>query len=166
MVVSTDVDFSFNVTGNRDLVANYALGDRIDLVADPKTAGDVSGAGVFENGTEVTVTAEAAARLHLPRLDGRRHQCEHRRELHLHVRGVPRSLIARFAALPKIVTTPAPTPGQLVFTWPDTPNWVLTESSDLATWKNSTRPVTTTGGQNSVTVNPSEGRVFFRLSYQ
>jgi len=43
-VVSTDEDFIFYVTGNRDLVANYAFGNRIDLVADPKTAGDVSGA--------------------------------------------------------------------------------------------------------------------------
>jgi len=166
VVVSTDEDFSFNVNGNRDLVANYAPGDRIDLVADPKTAGDVSGAGVFENGTEVTVSAEARpGYIFLDWTEGS-NSVNNSASYSFTAGGVPRSLTARFAALPKIVTAPAPTPGQLVFTWPETTNWVLTESSDLATWENSTRPVTTTGGQNSVTVSTSEGRVFFRLSYR
>jgi hypothetical protein len=39
-------------------VANYALGQRLDLLAEPKTAGNVSGAGVFEAGYSITVSAE------------------------------------------------------------------------------------------------------------
>lgn len=37
-------------------MAHYALGDRVGLAVDPKTAGDVSGAGVFENGTATTTS--------------------------------------------------------------------------------------------------------------
>ena len=74
-----------------------------------------------------------------------------------------RDLTARFAALPKIVITPSPVPGHLVFSWPDTPDWVLKESPDLAIWTTSTRTIVTSGGQNSVTVPTSGGRVFFRL---
>jgi Divergent InlB B-repeat domain len=165
VVVSTDEDFSFNVTSNRDLVANYALGDRIDLAADPKTAGDISGAGVFPSGTEVTVTAEARPGYIFIDWTEAGDPVSTDANYTFTSDG-PRNLIARFAALPKLVATPAVTPGQLVFTWPDTPNWVLKESPDLTTWTTSTRTITTTGGQKSVTVNASEGRVFFRLLYQ
>lgn len=165
VVVSTDEDFSFNVNGNRNLVANYALGDRVDLVADPKTAGDVNGAGVFETGNAVTVTA--AARPGYIFLEWTEAGNSVSTDAsYTFTSTAPRSLTARFVALPKIVVTPAPVPGQLDFIWPDTPNWVLKESSDLSTWVTSTRPITTSGGQNSVTVTTSGGSVFFRLSYE
>ena len=162
VVVSTDVDFSFNVTGNRDLVANYALGNRIDLVADPKTAGDVSGAGVFPNGASVTVTAEARpgyifldwTEAGIPVSTDANYTFTLRRRARPH-RPLRRAAEDR--------RRPAPTPGQLVFTWPDTPDWVLKESPDLAIWTTSTRTIVTSGGQNSVTVPTSGGRVFFRL---
>jgi len=162
VVVSTDVNFIFNVTGNRDLVANYAPGHRIDLVADPKTSGNVAGPGVFPSGASVTVTAEARPGYIF--LDWA--------ELGVSVSTdasytfsstTGRELTARFAALPKIVVAPSPTPGHLVFSWPDTPDWVLKESPDLAIWTTSTRTIVTSGGQNSVTVPTSGGRVFFRL---
>jgi hypothetical protein len=162
--VSNDVNFLFNVTGNRDLVANYARGHRINLVADPKTAGNVAGAGVFETGASVTVTAEARPGYIF--LDWA--------ELGVRVSSdasytfsstTGRDLIARFAALPRIVAAPSPTAGHLVFSWPDAPGWVLKESPDLAVWTTSTRTVVTSGGQNTVTVPAGEGRVFFRLAH-
>jgi hypothetical protein len=165
VVVSTDIDFSFNVTGNRDLVANYAFGKRIDLLADPKTAGNVSGEGVFPTGTSVTVTAEARPGYIF--LDWTEFDTPVSTDAdYTFTSEVPRLLTARFAALPSIAIAPAPAPGQLVFTWPDVPNWVLKESPDLVTWTTSTRTVTASGGQKSVTVTTDEGRVFFRLAYQ
>jgi hypothetical protein len=164
VVVSTDVDFSFTVNGNRNLVANYALGDRIDLVAEPKTAGDVGGAGVYQIGAEVTVTASARpGYIFLKWTEADNYVSSD--ASYTFNSSAPRALTARFAALPKIDASPALTPGQLIFTWPDTPDWVLLESPDLTTWTPSTRTVTTTGGQNSISVETSEGRTFFRLAH-
>ncbi len=164
VIVSTDTDFSFNVNGNRNLVANYALGDRIDLVADPKTAGDVSGAGVYANGAEATVTATARpGYIFLNWTEAGGYVSSD--ASYTFTSSAPRALTARFAALPKLDTAPAPTAGELLFTWPDTPDWVLLESADLKTWTASTRTVTSTGGQNSVSVQTSEGQTFFRLAH-
>lgn len=165
VVVSTDEDFSFNVNGNRDLVANYALGSRIDLLADPKTAGTVTGGGVFdatapvsvratplpgyiflewtENGDTVSTTADYGF-----------------------VSDKPRTLTARFIALPKLTTMPGAQPGARIFIWPDAPGWTLEESADLAGWASSTRTIITADGQRSVTVPAGSGRTFFRLKYQ
>ncbi len=164
VVVSTDEDFSFNVNGNRNLVANYALGDRIDLVADPKTAGDVGGAGVYESGVEATVTATARpGYIFLNWTEAGDHVSSD--ASYTFTSAAPRALTARFAALPKLDAAPAPTPGELLFIWPDTPDWVLLESADLMTWTASTRTVTTTGGQNSISVQTSEGPTFFKLAH-
>lgn len=163
--VSTDVDFSFNVNGNRTLVANYALGERIDLAADPKTAGDVGGAGVFPAGSAVAVTA--AARPGYVFIEWTENGDPVSPDAnYTFTSGAPRTLVARFAALPGIVAGAAPTPGQLLFTWPDNPSWSLEESTDLVTWSKSTRTVETTAGQNAVTAPTSDGRLFFRLRYQ
>jgi hypothetical protein len=165
VVVSTDQDFNFNVTGNRDLVANYAHGKRIDLVADPKTAGDVIGEGVYESGTEATVTATARPGYIFLNWTEAGVFVSSDASYTFTAGAAPRALTARFAALPKLDTAPAPTAGELLFTWPDTPDWVLMESPDLMTWAASTRTVTTSGGQNSVSVQTSEGQTFFRLAH-
>lgn len=165
VIASTDVDFSFNVNGNRNLVANYAPGDRIDLLADPKTAGDVSGAGVFESGTEVTVTATARpGYIFLDWVEGQNSVSPD--ATYTFTSTGQRGLTARFAVLPKIVKAASADPSKVAFTWPDNPSWVLKESSDLVTWTTSARPITTSNGQNSVTANKSEGHVFFQLVYQ
>lgn len=166
LVVSTDADFSFNVNGNRNLVANYALGDRVDLVADPKTAGDVSGASVYQSGSEVTVTATARpGYIFLEWKDGQ-DSVSTSPDYTFTATGIPRNFVAKFAALPKISLLPQTAPGQLVFTWPDTPDWVLQESPDLTIWTTTTRPTDTNGVQKSITLDTNEGQVFFRLSYE
>jgi hypothetical protein len=164
VVVSTDVDFGFNVTGNRDLVANYLPGHRIDLVADPKTAGDVSGAGVFDTGDSVTVTAEPRpGYVFLDWTEGGSSVSTDAN--YTFTSATARSLVARFTTLPTLHMS-TPVAGMLTITWPAAvTGWTLQESADLspASWVDSTRPITVVDGQNQVTVSTALGNRFFRL---
>ena len=57
-VVSTQADFSFTVTGNRNLVANYTLETyTVTIDIEPEEGGTVSGAGVYPCGESVILTA-------------------------------------------------------------------------------------------------------------
>jgi hypothetical protein len=58
-VVSTANPYNFNVTGNRDLVANFSVigGVTITASAAPAAGGSVTGGGSVANGTSVTLTA-------------------------------------------------------------------------------------------------------------
>ena len=163
--VSTLAGFTFNVTGNRQLVANFARGSRVDLLADPKTAGKVSGGGVFEATAPVTVTAEPLPNYIFLEWTDAGGTVSTQAD-YTFTTAVPRALTARFIALPKITMAPAAEPDMLVVSWPDAPGWVLQESAELATWAASTRTITTVNGQRSVTVDASAGKVFFRLKYQ
>ena len=58
------------------------------------------------------------------------------------------------------------TPGSLNVSWPDSfTGWTLQEAVDLnpSSWINSTRPMTSSGGYNSVLVPINSGSKFFRL---
>ncbi len=63
-IVSTSVSYIFQVTSNRNLIANFELiaGEEysVDLSVVPAASGTVSGAGSFESGSSVTVSATAA----------------------------------------------------------------------------------------------------------
>ena len=57
-VVSEELEFSFNITSNRNFVANFELLDYdVNVSASPENAGSVTGAGNYKHGDEVTVTA-------------------------------------------------------------------------------------------------------------
>ena len=58
--VSTENSYSFTVTGNRDLVANFAL-NYYDITATvtPSGAGTVTGTGTYSHGSQCTLTAIA-----------------------------------------------------------------------------------------------------------
>ncbi len=58
--VSTSASYLFNLTGNRSLVANFALHPILSLVPDPVAGGTVGGGGSHPSGTAVTATAQAA----------------------------------------------------------------------------------------------------------
>ncbi|MCR5038088.1 MAG: T9SS type A sorting domain-containing protein, partial [Bacteroidales bacterium] len=61
-VVSTNANYSFTVTGNRNLVANFtAQTYTINAVANPNYGGTVSGGGNFNYGQSCTLTATPAA---------------------------------------------------------------------------------------------------------
>ena len=59
-VVSTNANYTFNVTGNRSLVANFTLNSySITATADPSNGGSVTGAGEYNHGASCTLTASA-----------------------------------------------------------------------------------------------------------
>ena len=58
--VSTDVAYSFTVTGPRTLSANFSLNSySITVAADPVEGGTITGAGTYAHGANVTLTATA-----------------------------------------------------------------------------------------------------------
>ncbi len=60
-VVSSNANYTFNVEGNRNLVANFTLNTyTITATANPTNGGTVSGAGTFNHGASCTLTATAA----------------------------------------------------------------------------------------------------------
>jgi hypothetical protein len=59
-VVTTNASYTFIVTGNRTLVANFTLNSyTITVTADPSEGGMVTGAGNYDHGTSCTLTATA-----------------------------------------------------------------------------------------------------------
>ncbi len=59
-VVSSSADYTFTVTADRILVANFELINyTITTSSNPKTGGTTSGDGTFQSGTNVTVSATA-----------------------------------------------------------------------------------------------------------
>lgn len=164
--VSTDRNFSFTVTGNRDLVGNFALGKRIDVLADPLAAGIVAGGGVHPTGSPVTVQAMAQEGYIFVNWTENGTNVSSSPSYTFNT-AASRSLQANFIALPRV--TPAnDANGMINVTWPaGATGWILQESATLnpANWTNSTSPVTVTNGQNRVTVTPPPGGLFFRLAH-
>ena len=167
--VSTELLFSFNVTGNRDLVANFAEGHRIDVAAVPKNAGNASGGGVHPDGSPVTLTAEARFGYLFT------NWTEVQGPDQIVVSAEPTLIFpaatnviyqANFIALPFITPPSTIVGGLATFSWPaGATGWILQENPNLSPggWVNSTRPVTTVDGQNQVSVATTSGGCFFRL---
>ena len=78
----------------------------------------------------------------------------------------PFALATATPGLIPALTAARPSPGTLNLSWPaDQTGWVLQESTDLITWVDSARAVTTSGGAKSVTINGTGGCCFFRLAH-
>ncbi len=61
-VVSTNNEYSFNVTGPRNLTANFSINSySINCESEPSQGGTTSGCGTFKYGTEITLTASPKA---------------------------------------------------------------------------------------------------------
>ena len=59
-IVSTSANYLFTITGNRTLVANYSASPfTIAVSSNPLAGGTTSGSGVFDAGTQVTVSTNA-----------------------------------------------------------------------------------------------------------
>jgi hypothetical protein len=130
VVVSNDERFEFTVNANRDLVAHFAPGYRIDVAADPKSAGFVEGGGVYDFGLPATVIATPKdGYVFLRWTDNGNSVSTSASYTFTPDRSV--ALIASFAALPA-VSLAAPVPGNIIVTWPaGATDWTLQESTDL-----------------------------------
>ena len=62
--VSTNITYSFTVTGPRTLVAHFINRYAITVTANPTVGGTVTGAGVYDEGSTVTLTATPATGYH------------------------------------------------------------------------------------------------------
>lgn len=168
--VSTDLIFQFTVTGNRDLVANFAPGHRIDASAVPKNAGTADGGGVHPDGSTVTLTAGAKFGYLFTNwtLVQGQDQTVVSTDPVMDVTSASAAVYqANFIALPFITPPTEIIGGMAVFSWPEgAAGWVLQENTNLGStpWVNSTRPVTTVDGMNQVSVPVSAGPCFFRLA--
>jgi len=60
-VVSSSANYSFAVTSNRTIVANFTTGSSITTLVSPASGGSVTGGGSYTNGTSVTLTATTNA---------------------------------------------------------------------------------------------------------
>ena len=59
-VVSTDESYSFTIADDHDFVANFTINTyNVTVAADPVEGGTVTGAGTYDYGTSVTITATA-----------------------------------------------------------------------------------------------------------
>ena len=61
-VVSSQAEYSFTATQNRDLTAHFSIHTyTVSLTADPAGAGNLSGAGTYDHNANITVNAQANA---------------------------------------------------------------------------------------------------------
>ena len=165
--VSKLAAFSFNCNGSRSLVANFALGHRIDLSANPKTAGIFSGDGVYANGSTVALTAEAKLGYIFTNwtVNGTEVSTS---PSYAFPSTANQTLVANFAAWLPSLNHVQLTPDSLMLAWPvGASGWVLQESQDLSlgSWTDSTRTVNVVGSENQVSVSPLTGTFFFRLMH-
>jgi uncharacterized repeat protein (TIGR02543 family) len=160
--VSDDVRFQFNINSNRTLVGTFALGHRIDVSADPKTAGTVTGGGVYQGPATVTATPKTGYVFLGWTENGLTVNTDAE---YTFIPAADRVLVANFAILPAVNISPE-SGSSLLFSWPSgAVEWVLQEYSEVnsGSWENSLRSITVVGSENQVTVPASEGRRFFRL---
>jgi hypothetical protein len=167
--VSTDETFEFNVTGNRELIANFAFGNRIDVAAEPKNAGEVDGGGVHASGATFTLTARANFGYiftHWTETAGNDTVPAGLEPTLTATAGANRIFDAHFVALPSIAPEMAVAGDAIVFSWPaGADGWVLQERADLLAgdWADSVRPVAVVAGRKQVSLPVGGPTAFFRL---
>jgi hypothetical protein len=166
VVVSTDPAFGFSAVANVALVAHFVPSVSITASASPPEGGVVSGSGEYAGGSQVGLSAVAnpgyAFNGWTENSAGINSGADYS-----FTAGSARSLVANFIALPALTAAVAdPGSNELIVSWPAAnAGWILEESSNLATWTVSTRPVVVEAGQNKVTVPVSGAGSYFRLSH-
>ena len=127
--VSDDPIYQFNVNGNRELVAHFALGNRIDLSAEPVNAGTVTGNGVYPAGAAVSVIASANPGYVFVNWTENGAVIS-TSPAYSFLSTVSRTLAANFIAQPRVTYTAGG--GTMTISWPAAAaGWVLQESSDI-----------------------------------
>ena len=165
VVVSTDPNYQFNVTGNRELVGNFAPGYRIDASVYLDIGGTVTSGGVWGAGETVTVEALANPGYVFLNWTEAGNVVSTSASFSF-TAAASRVLLANFIAQPAIKTVLSP--GSLTISWPaGVSGWTLQESANMSfgSWTNSTRPETIVNGWKQVIIAPPTGDGFFRLSH-
>ena len=102
-VVSTQASYTFNVTGNRTLVANFQAQPQtftISVSANPSNGGTVTGGGTYQQGQQCTVTATPATGFTFLRWTENGTQVSTNASYTFTVTG-NRTLVAQFQAVPQ-----------------------------------------------------------------
>ena len=164
-VLSTAPSYEYAVTNDTTLTADFIATNRtVTASAAPLAGGSVTGAGVVGNGASVTLTAAASPGHVFSNWTLGGGPAGSTNPITF-TANADYAFVANFIALP-VVSISAPVGGVFGFSWPESATgWVLQESADLgaASWTTSTLPITTSGGQNQVSVFNAGGNRFFRL---
>lgn len=163
-IVSTTPAYTFTLLTQRTLLANFAAGFTVTTTPSFVPGGSVSGGGGYATSGVVTLLATPAPGYQFTGWTEGVIVVSASNSLSFNATS-NRALIANFVPIVGITNA---TPGSIVFAWPDSATgWVLQESTDLgaASWTASTLPVTTSGGQNQVSIPNPTGSRFFRLSH-
>jgi hypothetical protein len=162
--VSDDAIYTFSVNANRDLVGHFALGNRIDVAAEPANAGTAIGGGVYPADTSVSI--EAIANTGYVFVNWTENAVlVSKSQIHTFTSDAGHAFVANFIAQPALnaVLTAS---GAMTLWWPaGASGWVLQESPALSpeSWVDSTRAVNVVGTQKQVSVSPLPENRFFRL---
>jgi hypothetical protein len=162
--VSSDPNFQFTVSGNRELVGNFILGNRINVIVQPNHAGTTSGGGVYAAGSGVTVDAVANPGYIFVNWTEGSNVVGTATSYSL-TSDAEHTLVANFLTQPglgQLLSAPA----ALTLYWPaDATGWSLEECGELSSgsWMESTNTVDVVGAQKQVTITPLNTNGFFRL---
>jgi hypothetical protein len=163
-IVSTTPTYAFTLLNQRTLLANFAAGFTVTTAPSFAPGGSVSGGGGYATGGVVTLLATPAAGYQFTGWSESGIVVSASNSFAFNA-AANRTLVANFVPIVGVTST---TPGALGFAWPaSATGWVLQESADLgaASWTTSALPITTSGGQNQVSIPSPTGSLFFRLSH-
>lgn len=164
VVVSEEPSFAFVADSHRALVAHFVPSATITTAQVPPQGGSVAGSGDYALGASVSLTATASPGFAFNGWMEGESSTSGGASLSFMANG-PRTLVAKFIELPSLATTEGnPESHSMTISWPSAnAGWVLEESTDLAKWTVSTRPVIAVGDQNTVTVSTVGACCYFRL---
>ena len=162
--ISTAANYTFTILSQRILRAEFAVGFTVTAGASFAPGGTVSGAGGYASGTNVTLVAVPVVGYEFTGWS-EGGAIVNQSSSYSFPAEANRNLIANFVP---IVSFTGTSPGVFELVWPaSATGWVLHESLDLSPtgWAASSLPVTTSNGQNSVSIMNPNGRRFYRLTH-
>jgi len=163
--VSTNATYAFTVSTNQILSAIFNPTFAVSLTASPAAGGTLTGAGTYFALAGASAVAQANVGYSFVNWTEGGVPVTSATNYHFTV-AAARTLVANFALIPVPMSLSNPSHTNLAFSWnPAVAGWVLQESSDMITWSNSTRPLTTNGSQRSLAITPQGGNKFFRLTH-
>jgi hypothetical protein len=163
-IVSTTPAYTFTLLTQRTLLANFAAGFTVTTTPSFAPGGSVSGGGGYATGGVVTLLATPAVGYQFTGWTEGGIVVSSSNSFSFNA-AANRALVANFVPIVGVTNV---TPGSIGFAWPESATgWVLQESADLsaASWTTTALPITTSGGQNQVSIPSPTGSLFFRLSH-